>query len=147
MVKGNLWGNCKFLLEQFKGSNAMARGHGGNRLQCLHEVSDLNNLTNLCSRQVRENALSPLPAQESPWVTMITLRPSSLTTCLSTRVQTSKWIRTDSCVSTLAFTSSPSRMFENIFFLNGGNLGSCDEGSSCRHILVKCFKACKHKNL
>ena len=32
LVKGTLWGNCKFLLEHFKGTKAMTRGHGGNRL-------------------------------------------------------------------------------------------------------------------
>ena len=41
LVKGTLWGNCKFLLEYFKGTKAMTKGHGGNRLCCLREVSGL----------------------------------------------------------------------------------------------------------
>ena len=41
LVKGNLWGNCKFLLEHFEGTKIMTSGHGGNRLHCLHEVSGL----------------------------------------------------------------------------------------------------------
>ena len=41
LAKGTLWGNCKFLLEHFKGTKAMARGNGGNRLRCLREVSGL----------------------------------------------------------------------------------------------------------
>ena len=41
LVKGTLWGNCKFLLEHFKGTKAMTRGHRGNRLRCLREVSGL----------------------------------------------------------------------------------------------------------
>ena len=28
LVKGTLWGNCQFLLEPFKGTKAMTRGHG-----------------------------------------------------------------------------------------------------------------------
>ena len=40
-VKGTLWWNCKFLLEHFKGTKAMTRGHGDNRLGCLCEVSGL----------------------------------------------------------------------------------------------------------
>ena len=32
MLKATLWGHCKFLLECFKGTKAMTRGHGGNRL-------------------------------------------------------------------------------------------------------------------
>ena len=38
VLKGTLWGNCKFLLDHFKGTKAMTRGHGGNRLR---EVSGL----------------------------------------------------------------------------------------------------------
>ena len=42
LVKGTLWGNCKFLLEHCKGTKAMVRGHGGKKcLCCLHEVSGL----------------------------------------------------------------------------------------------------------
>ena len=41
LVKGTLWWNCKFVLEHFKGTKAMTRGHGGNRLRCLREVSGL----------------------------------------------------------------------------------------------------------
>ena len=37
-VKGTLSGNCKFLLEHFKGTKAMPRGHKGNRLCYLGEV-------------------------------------------------------------------------------------------------------------
>ena len=37
LVKGTLWGNCKFLLKHFKST----RGHGGNCLRCLREVSGL----------------------------------------------------------------------------------------------------------
>ena len=40
-VKGTLWGNFKFLLELFKGTRAMTRGHGGNHLRCLREVLGL----------------------------------------------------------------------------------------------------------
>ena len=43
LVKGNLWGNCKFLLEHFKGAKAMTMGHGGNSLNCLLEVSGMYN--------------------------------------------------------------------------------------------------------
>ena len=32
LVKVTLWGNCRLLLEHFKGTKAMARGHGGNHL-------------------------------------------------------------------------------------------------------------------
>ena len=32
LVKGTLWGNCRFLLWHFKGTKAMTRGHWGNRL-------------------------------------------------------------------------------------------------------------------
>ena len=42
LVKGTLWGNCKFLLEHFKRTKALTRGHGGNNLCCLHLVSGLN---------------------------------------------------------------------------------------------------------
>ena len=35
------WGNCKFLLEHFKGTKTLTRGHGGNRLCCLREESGL----------------------------------------------------------------------------------------------------------
>ena len=39
LVKGTQWGNCKFILENLsKGSKAMTRGHGDNRLRCLSEV-------------------------------------------------------------------------------------------------------------
>ena len=38
---GVLWGNCKFLLEHFKGTMATTRGNGGNPFHCLCEVSDL----------------------------------------------------------------------------------------------------------
>ena len=44
LAKGTLGGNCKFLLEHFKGTKAMARGNGGNGgncLRCLREVSGL----------------------------------------------------------------------------------------------------------
>ena len=41
LVKGTLWWNCKIVLEHFKGIKAMTRGHGGNRLCCLREVSGL----------------------------------------------------------------------------------------------------------
>ena len=41
LVQGNLRGNRKFLLEHFKGTKAMTRGHGGNHLRCLHEESGL----------------------------------------------------------------------------------------------------------
>ena len=37
--------NCTFLLELFKGTKALTRGHGGNRLCCLHEVSGLHTPT------------------------------------------------------------------------------------------------------
>ena len=37
LVKGTLWGNCKFLREHFKGT----KGDGGNPIGCLREVSDL----------------------------------------------------------------------------------------------------------
>ena len=36
-----LLGNCMFLLENFKGTKAITRGQGGNRLCCLREVSGL----------------------------------------------------------------------------------------------------------
>ena len=39
LVKGTLLGNCKSILGHFKDTKAMTRGHGGNRLCCLHEVS------------------------------------------------------------------------------------------------------------
>ena len=42
LVKGTLWGNRKYLLEHFKGTKAMTRGHGGNRLCCLCVVSGLD---------------------------------------------------------------------------------------------------------
>ena len=41
LVKGTLAGDCKFLLEYFKGAKAMTSGHGGNRLRCLREVLGL----------------------------------------------------------------------------------------------------------
>ena len=43
LVKGTLspGGNCNFLLGYFKGTKAMARRHGDNRLCCLCEVSGL----------------------------------------------------------------------------------------------------------
>ena len=42
LIKGTLWGICKFLLGHFKGTTkAMISGHGGHRLYCLHEVSGL----------------------------------------------------------------------------------------------------------
>ena len=48
-VKGTLWGNCKFLLENFNGTKAMSMGHGGNHHLCLNEVSGprLNQASNL----------------------------------------------------------------------------------------------------
>ena len=39
LVKGTLWGN--FFCEHFKGTKAMTRGHGGNRLCCVLEVAGL----------------------------------------------------------------------------------------------------------
>ena len=41
LVKGTLWWNCKFVLEHFQGTKALTRGHRGNRLCCLREVSGL----------------------------------------------------------------------------------------------------------
>ena len=42
LINGTLWGNCKFLLEHFKGTKSMSMGHGANHLRCLHEVSGLS---------------------------------------------------------------------------------------------------------
>ena len=39
--KGTLSGNCKFLLEQFRGSKATTMGHGSNRLHCHRKLSGL----------------------------------------------------------------------------------------------------------
>ena len=41
LVKGTVWGNCEFPLKQLKGTKAMTRGHGGNCLCCLREISGL----------------------------------------------------------------------------------------------------------
>ena len=35
LVKGNLYWNCTFLLEHFKGTKVKTRGKGGNHLRCL----------------------------------------------------------------------------------------------------------------
>ena len=45
-----LSGNCKCLLEHFKGIKAMSRGHEGNRPQCLRELSGLGGWPLLNSR-------------------------------------------------------------------------------------------------
>ena len=63
-----LWGNCKLLLDHFKGTKAMAGGNGGNRLHCLREVSGL--VTNLRVVHLMANTMinncGSLPISPSP---------------------------------------------------------------------------------
>ena len=47
LVKGTLWGNCKFLFEHFKGTKAITMGHDG--LYCLQEVSCLITSSYMCN--------------------------------------------------------------------------------------------------
>ena len=65
-VKGTLWGNCKLLLEHFKGIKAITKGHGGNRLCYLHELLSLKwSLSHFFSRH---NTSPPTLFNDFPFI-------------------------------------------------------------------------------
>ena len=69
LVMGTLWGNYKFVLEHFKGTNAMTRRHWGNCHRCLHAVSGLMYFP------LTEVSFEPV-FMESPWISQSQCRTS-----------------------------------------------------------------------